>query len=92
MTILNLLLLAGCRAERWEGVFYPDASNLPISIRFGEFSSFAACRRAGTGLVAQFGIAQRYADDDIAATYECGRNCRPHESDSDIHLCDETRD
>lgn len=89
--VVGVILLAALayylwpRREVWTGIAYPSASNLLEHQVVGEFDSLDVCLDAVITRVNTF-------KNPNSADYECGLNCRVSEVDSDLMICEETKD
>jgi len=72
------------KPEVWTGIVYPDASNLLIFERVGDFASLDTCLTTAITKVNSFAAPN-------SADYECGLNCKPSDFDPDRMICEETR-
>ena len=82
LSLLLVLLVAGCSQDKWEGFVYPDRGNLTKHIYVGEFQSLEACRDIAIAKLEQLGALTR-------GDYECGKNCRV-KSGFTVRICEET--
>jgi len=68
---------------KWTGWIYPDANDLTVSIKLGEFRDFEACQAAAINNLRSM----RAAD---GGDYECGRSCK-FRPELGLDVCKETR-
>lgn len=78
-----LLALLGCGgADEWNGVAYPDGSDLLNHHELGAYPSLEQCREAALSYLEEIGSAD-------SGDYECGRNCEA--KGYGVMICEETR-
>jgi hypothetical protein len=74
-----IVVTAGCDFfQEWEGVVYPDRSDLTRSVSVGKFQTLDDCRAAALAALGS----NRQGD------YECGLNCKPR--GGGISVCSRT--
>lgn len=77
---------SGQKPDVWTGWAYPEAPNLLVSKRVGDFSSLEECRSLTTNYLE---AALRKQGKRTGGDYECGLNCKP--DGSGLFICEETR-
>lgn len=78
-----LLALFGCGgADEWNGVAYPNGSDLLNHHELGVYPSLEQCRESALSYLEEIGSAD-------SGDYECGRNCEA--KGYGVMICEETR-
>ena len=67
----------------WTGWVYPDASNLTVEVKLGEFPDFEQCQATAIAALRSLGAAE-------SGDYECGRQCK-FRPELGLNVCKETR-
>lgn len=83
LTAFALLSLVACEGgDDWNGVAYPDASNLLEHQELGVFATLEDCRQAALSYLES-------TDALESGDYECGRDCES--KGYGVMVCEETR-